>query len=388
MSHSIKSVIDIKKNNIKSIIHYLRFCENATKKQIASDLNLSFATVSNMGNSLVEHGIITEVDDNGLVGIGRSPKPVRLNKSAHYVAAADFHSSGVARVSLYNLCCEEVASVSLEYDCKLEVHSFIAQFADLYTRSFSPQQRGAVVGMCVAVSGIYDIETGNVVASELALFESQPLKDLLVEQLQIPIYIENESNLCAFCLAQKENCNDIIYFYLGEGLGIGIISEGRNVVGNRGYSAEICHAPLGKLEQPCRLCGSERCMQTDLSVYGFAQKYSGVMPETGDFSAWDLFLAALERGDAKAQAVARDNAQVLAAGVSVVVNLFDPEMVVLGGINRTLYDAMLPVIRDVNSRRCVVRGAPQPEYQLDDHGDSTVILGAAEMAYARWFPNF
>ena len=135
------------------------------------------------------------------------------------------------------------------------------------------------------------------------------------------------------------------------------------------------------------MCGSQWCIQTDLSIYGFAEKYTGKSTQPGDFSGWIEFIQAFDEGDAKAVQVAEENAEILAGGISIVVNLLDPEQVVLGGIPKNLFQYMQETILRVNRARRVVQGAPDTTMLMDENCIQTVIEGAAEMGYARWVPE-
>jgi len=383
---SLQSIINIKRHNLKSIINYLREIPCATKKEISQALFLSFATVSNLCNWMELQGIIESEPDDGQGKVGRTPQKIRLQPRSRLLAAVDIHRSNRAVLRLYNLSGKVEAHAEFSYD-ERNIHDFMKRFVQEYQSAFTAAQRERVDGMGVAVSGIYDTITENIVASELDLFEEQPLKRLLSAALDLPVYVENDTNLCAFGIAQKVKTNNLIYFYIGEGLGIGIVTDGKSVKGQRGYAPEICHAPLGLLDRPCQLCGSERCMQTDLSIYGFVEKFTGRAPTHGDHRGWDGFLQALARKDARAFAVTQENAHILAAGISVVTNLFDPEVVAIGGIPESLFRELQEVTSRVTNQRRVVKSGPPIVLAHDNDFPETLLYGTAEMAYVRWCPS-
>ncbi len=389
MSPAIQSVVEIKNYNLKRIVGYLRTNSPATKKDIASHLGLSFATVSTMCNQLLEKGIVLEtgLEETHAVAVGRLPKVLSLNKQARYLAVADFHRIGKVRLALYNLFLEQVHQIDFTYGPQMTLEQLIQCTKNQYEYGFAERMRQKVVGMSVAVSGIYDIHTETIVASELDLFECQPIKTMLSQALNVPVHIENESNLCVMATTNVSHKKDIIYIYLSEGVGVGILSGGRQVLGRNGYGSEICHIPLGKLSKNCRICGCPRCVQTDLSLYGFSEKFIGRAFPAGDMAGWEMFMEKLAANDEKAVAVAKDNGAVLGELVSLLVNLFDPETIVVGGIPQVLFEHMLPVVQEVNEARRVVRGASPVDICYDEDSQSTVLLGAAEMAYLLWKPQ-
>lgn len=386
VTSGVPSVVSIRRGNLKSIVNYLRDGKLATKKEIAHGLSLSFATVSNLCNWLEEAGLIESQPDYVQDKVGRTPKKVWLNTENRLIATADIHKSNRMALRLYNLLGQPKADAEFNYSPG-DIHAFVEQFVSGYRQAFCAQTRSKVDMTGVAVSGIYDTKTDNIVASELGLFDGQPLKQMLSAALEMPVYVENDANLSAFGIARQVDSQNLVYIYIGEGLGIGVVTGGKSVKGVRGHAPEICHAPLGILDSPCRLCGSKRCMQTDLSIYGFAEKFTGRPQTPGDQTGWEDFVKAYEKGQRDALAVARENAGILADALSIVVNLFDPEVVVIGGVPAKLFDELSHTAgRAVASRR-VVYTAPALRFFHDKNFDETLLSGTGEMAYARWFPD-
>lgn len=387
MSDKRFNIIDVKNSNRKSIVEYIRANKTATKKEIAESLQLSFATVSNICNELCEHNVIHERNAGGRIpAVGRVPKTLMLNTKSLLFAAADFHNAGVVTIALFNLQQKKVHSFSFQYPQDIELQALLEKFHTAFRHHIPENLMGNIAYMGVAVSGIYDLKSETIVASELPFLEGQPLKKMLVELLGIPVYIENESNLCAMAWAEHEQSPDLIYLYVGEGLGVGIITEGSMIRGNSGYGAEICHMPLGQLRKPCRLCGCSGCLQTDISLGGFAEKFSGTDYDGEVQTGFAQFYTAFLNGEEKAYEVARENGILIAKTVSMLVNLFDPEAVVIGGLPWPLYEKILPIVEEETRRRRVVFGAEEIRFYCDEHSQDTVIDGAAEMAFQHWQP--
>ena len=380
------NIVDIKRGNIKNIINYLRETPFATKKEIADALSLSFATVSNLCNFMESQGYLVSQSDTSYGKVGRSPKNICLRPDSCLLAAVDIHRSNKVVMRLYDLFGNMESHAEFSYKGN-DIHALIEEIFQEYCLAFTEEQRKRVDGMGVAVSGIYDTETGLIVCSELDLFEGQPLKQMLTDMFSISVYIENESNLCAFGIAQKMKTDNLIYIYIGEGLGIGIISDGEIIRGQRGYASEICHVPLGLLDRKCPLCGNDHCMQTDLSTYGFAEKFTGVTPVSGDHRGWERFIKAYVNGDEHALSVVRENAYILAVSISIVVNLLDPATVTIGGISDSLFQGMNDTVKTVVSKRRGIKNAPDITFSHDDNFTETLLRGTLEMVYSKWFPN-
>ena len=160
--------------------------------------------------------------------------------------------------------------------------------------------------------------------STIPLFEEVKLKEELEATLPFDFYIENESNLLVKAVVQidqkiKEEKMDVIYLFIGEGLGVGIVSGGEILTGYRGMGAEIGHMPIGSEETICS-CGNTGCAENELSFKGFLRKYYG---EDRKFTLndWNAFVKDVKSGKDHALNVIKEEACLLGKVISVMINL-------------------------------------------------------------------
>ncbi len=389
---SIKNVIEIKRRNLKSIISYIRFKDDLTKKQIAKDLKLSFATVSNMCNELKLQGVVSEIDSKDL-SIGRTPKIIKLNYDQFYFLCIDFHMKDRVKLILLNLRNEIVIEYYYDFEQYCNINQFIAfcyeQFEEHILEKGIDKEK--ILGAGVAVSGILDKETDRITGSELELFQNQPLGSMLYEYFDMPVCIDNESNLCVIAArlyqTQEEYRDNILYLYMAEGVGVGIISNGVLISGQRGYGAEICHIPIGSGDYRCRLCGHYGCVESDLSLYGFIAKFTGRFSydKTQVFKLWEHYVKQLNHNENTACKVTRDNGIILGRLLSILVNLFDPGIIYIGGIVAEIFEKIEPYILEEIRNRIVVNGKREINIKPDT-SKYTIAVGAAEMVYDKWKP--
>jgi predicted NBD/HSP70 family sugar kinase len=383
-----ENLIDLKNKNLKSIINYIRFDKNSTKKDISDRLALSFATVSNMCNTLEQIGLIeyagAETDHARFVG--RSPKYIKLKEDRFTVLSVHLLVSGEVNLVLTDLMNVTIAEKKYFYEDAVDIQAFMGKCKGYYD-DFTAENHvdlDNVIGIGVAVSGIYDTVSENIVASEIPLFDNQPVKQYFEAAFEKNVFVDNDANLCAFGAAMFDFENTI-YFYIGEGLGIGVIHNGSIFRGERGYGSEICHMPLGALDYKCPLCGSAYCLETDLSYGGFLTKYHRRQTKY-EKGLWNDFEKKAKQGEEKALSVIKENSEILGKAVTITANLFMPKKIIIGGISRELFDLMKPEIRKmVNSRRIV---ASMGEYDLLFDGDyeASIKKGTSETVYQQWVP--
>lgn len=386
----MQSVQDIKLQNTFKIVDAIRFNDGLTKKEIASDTGLSFATVSNICRELREKNLILETQvDRPNLSVGRSPHTVSLNYNEFFGVCIDVHKEGRIVLALTNLRNEIV----IKKEICLETYDRLSDVVDVcYSVCMQICEEIGIskknlLELCVAVPAVFDNNIGLVVGSSIALFDKQPLKSLLEDAFDLPVLVQNDSTVSSMAVTlnsapHTKNAKNLIYIFCSIGLGVGVIAEGKQLTGCDGYAAEACHIPIGVSKLLCVKCGNESCVESDLSVFGFITKYLDYAPwdQKKVYDYWKEFLAAVESEDPKALAVVNENAEILGKLTSILVNLFDPEVIYVGGSISALFDRMKLVIETEVVRRLNGRSENRA-LLLRDSDEDTIIYGCAETIY-------
>lgn len=387
---TIDNLIDIKYKNLKSIIDYVRFREHSTKKEIAHDLNLSFATVSNMINLLMSMDLIQEAQAHTSKYVGRSPKYINLNTERLKIITFDLHLDWCMSLCAIDLARNITCRKSYEVKPYDTINQFMEQVKEVFFDFVNSNKIGldTVIGAGVIMRGIFDEHSDCVSVSENLVFHNQPMRKLIREAIGKPAVMENDANLAAYFSALSSQTNNLMYVYMGEGLGSGTITNGNILRGVCGYSSEIDHIPMGKLNKKCPHCGNYDCLYMDICKNGFLTKYNGK-----DYSffqtysaEWEDYVKHLREGEKRAIHVAEENATILGRGLAAAVCIAWPSKVVIGGLPKELYQTMKPILeQEINSRKPF---EPYIDVCHDDQCYDTIARGAAEMLYSQWYPNF
>jgi glucokinase len=204
-----------------------------------------------------------------------------------------------------------------------------------------------VRGFGVGVPGVVDIQSGTIGAESQNIpeFRGLPLGPLLAEHTGRPVALDNDVNaltLAEWMFGQGRGLKNLALIAVGTGLGGGLVLNGSLVRGAHGYAGEIGHVTVEMDGRPC-FCGSRGCVKAyaagpdiaaqarELLAPGRASillELAGGDPDTIDAP---LVFAAADRGDPAAEQVAAKAAQALGAAVAAVINLCNPELIVLGG---------------------------------------------------------
>jgi glucokinase len=202
--------------------------------------------------------------------------------------------------------------------------------------------------LCLAAPGIISAEDGTVIFSpNLPGWTDVPLRAMISEALGLPAILENDANAAAFGEFWKgggQGTNHLVMFTLGTGVGGGIISDGILLRGSRGMAGELGHLTVvsenGRL---CR-CGSNGCLE----AYASASAVAEILGErwTDDSppppTAREAYLLAAA-GDSLCREVFREAGFYLGVAMADLVNVLNPEVIVIGGGAMDAWDLIIPV---------------------------------------------
>ncbi len=394
MAKLYQNTAEIRSFNTKKIIEVLRFHEPVTRKDLAESLDLSFATISNICNQLIHDGFLLETESEAFNG-GRIPKLVAVHPASKYILGLDLIRKDRIKAVLINLKNEvarvEEATVPATATMQ-EALGIIATLVERLCRSAGLAAE-AILGIGVAAPGIFSKESNNLVNSTNPIYEDQPLKEELERLFGLPVFIENESNLLVMATAlagyRASKNRDLIYIYCGEGLGAGIISDGKVVTGSKGLGGEISHIPIGEAGFEC-YCGHRGCVETELTMAGFLRKYHRLLGSEPRLTAeaWEEFGQAIVAKQPAALAVIRENGVLLGKLLAILINIFDPEAIYIGGITEKLFDDLYPAIMAEARSRTIVSSLHEISVYCSADYEQLIYQGCGEMVFTHWKPPF
>jgi glucokinase-like ROK family protein len=186
-----------------------------------------------------------------------------------------------------------------------------------------------------------DMRSGTVAFAPNLGWTDVPIKNLLQQALDLPVVVHNVTNAGAIAegrVGAAKGARSYVWVYVGHGLGAGIVIDGQLFSGTKGFSGEIGHCPIME-DGPLCSCGLRGCLETLASgkaIERIANEavQSGAVTKLSEqrvpLEASVVFEAA-QAGDELAQRILRDVGQQLGVGLSYLINVLDPELVVLGG---------------------------------------------------------
>lgn len=264
-----------------------------------------------------------------------------------------------------------------------EYHALVAAIGDLVRDT--EQKLGLTASVGIGMPGSLSPTTGVVQNSNSVWVNGKPLATDLTANLGRPLRFANDANCFALSEAADgaaKGARSVFGVILGTGCGGGLVYNGQIVDGPRGCGGEWGHTPLPWAEayeapgQTC-WCGRLGCLETWISGTALYQDY---LRNGGDAKLAAKSEQVVERaaaGDGVASAALKRHTSRLARGLSMIVNIFDPEVIVLGGGLSQLHHLYedVPAIM----RKYIFADTPEAIVRPPVHGDASGVRGAARL---------
>ena len=247
----------------------------------------------------------------------------------------------------------------------------------------------------IGAPGTVDAVKGDVIFAHKIGWENVALGDNLESQLQIPVLVENDCNLCTLAVYVQElksKPRNLIGIFIGSGIGGGMIIGGDLFSGYNHAAGEIGHMVLHVGGPKCG-CGNQGCFETLASRRGILRRIEAAVKDgqktvltemvgedLKDLRSGDL-RKALSKGDRVVEKAVEETARCIGAAVGNLINLINPEVVTLGGgVISALESELLPTIRKT-AREHTMRGTANGiEVFATQLGDDAGIIGGAILA--------
>lgn len=386
----------VRRRNLSVLLRSLHLDGAQTRSDLAARTELNRSTIKVLVEQLAGLGLAGETapDPSGTRG---RPSP-RVNVRTDDVAvlaveiAVDSVAVGVVALGghVHGLRRAALPGGATEPGDALAVAATLA--ADVMP------DRPKIVGAGVAVAGLVRREDGHVVVAPNLGWTDVPLAELVSAWVvepscarRVPVAVANEADLGALAEhahGAARGADDVVFVSGEVGLGGGVIAGGRWLTGARGHAGEVGHLPVNPAGRVCG-CGGRGCWETEagsralLRRAGIGDRQVRLATQDGQDqpATVDDVLVAARAGDGNALQAVHEVARWLAVGLTGLVNIVDPELVVLGGTYARAFDLMAPVIRDELDSRAIV-AARAAELTAAALGPDAAVLGAAELALA------
>lgn len=314
-----------------------------SRPHLAEMTGLSRATIALIVDEFLDKGLVTEIGPGNSSG-GRPPVLLEFNADAALALGASIHGNEWSIVAT-NLDArmvfrqrEPMRDSSVEAAIEALSRGVARVRKEVDSRKLLP-------GIGIGSPGLVDIYSGTVKSAVDMDWLNVPMGELVEAATGVKAFVANRSKVGALAelrLSPDRSVQDLIYVSVGTGVAAGIIQEGRLLIGTNSSAGELGHITIVPSGPLCA-CGNRGCLQELVSERAIAnrarmrireqnqtslRRIAGALPET--LGAHDVLKAA-EEGDAVARSVLEEVAGYLSIALGNLINLFNPQLVVLGG---------------------------------------------------------
>ena len=383
----------------RRIIAYHMKHGNATIPDLAKRLGLSIPTVSKLVDELTDTGLIKEGGKTE-TGSGRHPNTYGLNPESCYFVGVDIKNKSISLglMDFGGKVIETQLDVMFE---SLNSVDNLTQLCDIIDRFINSRSvdRSAILAINVNISGRVNPMVGY--SYSRYNFDEIPLTEVLSEKLGIKVCIENDTRAMTYGEYIYGDCSKIdnlIFLNLSWGIGLGIIIDGKIYYGKSGFAGEIGHMVTYNNEILCH-CGKKGCLETEASGRALVRKLIERLEKGANSLIADRYradktitlddvLEAIDGEDLLCIELVEDMGRELGRWLAGIINIFNPEKVILGGSLSSVGDYILqPVITAVR-RYSLNLVNKDTKIVISQLGDQSGLIGSCATARRSAFDDY
>ena len=380
------TILDVRRINRSTVLRRIYLGQSMSRQELSQHSGLSPATVTNVVVELLQEGIVLESGIEASQG-GRPRSILTINPYYGYFIGVEVGETRV-RIELFDLTLRLVDFVAyalaLDENQPEQIVQYIHQGVHTVLSTTGITQE-KVIGVGIGVGGL--VEQGSACIPGWD-WQSVPLATLLEEGLHIPIFLEHSAKAMAqveSLFGTGQGYEHMIVLLVGTGIGAGIIADDALYRGGNNSAGEWGHTTIELDGRLCR-CGSYGCLEAYAGAPGIIERLREVTSESSLLQDNDQegtvasIVAAARDGNLAAIQVLKDTAHYLGAGIANLINLFNPQLIVLGGwVGLEIGEYILPELRQFVARYALKQPLSTAKITLSRLGQDAAAIGAAAL---------
>jgi predicted NBD/HSP70 family sugar kinase len=374
----------VRRSNLSAIVRELHGRGPLSRSELVARTGLTRGAIRGLIGELAAANLVSEERAMPLGTPGRPSPVVRPNPDGAVVLALEIAVDSLA-VALMGFGGEIFDSIRVDRPRgHTSVDELVGDLADLAATIRSRRPAGdPLIGVGASIVGVVRRSDGLVSMAPNLGWTDVPLGERLAAALGlfVPVHVANDADLGALAERRRGAAfgADYVLYIAGEvGVGGGLIMDGKPFTGVAGYGGEVGHVPVNPDGATCG-CGAIGCWETEVGAGALLRRAGH--PADGGRTEVEAVLREAEAGEPIATRAVDDVAHWLGVGLAGLVNLFNPRVVVLGGLFARIHPLVEEIIeieldrRALPAPRALVRVVPA------SLGVDASLLGAAEHAF-------
>ncbi len=387
------NAVYINKLNKIKILGLIRDYSTISRAELVTKSGLSAPTVTRIVNSLIHNEKLVQSIGMGSSNGGRPPVMLKFNGRKSYVIGIDLGATAIRGV-LSDLNGDFLEEIDIKTRLEAGFGAIMDDVADLINNLAASKKKSArsiIYGAGIAVAGLIDMKKNIVEYSPVFNWEKVDIVNALKDKVNFPVIFDNVTRLMALgglCYGKGQRSANFICINVGYGIGSGIIVNGDLLTGRDGFAGELGHMTIDKdsdIQCSCKKYGCLEALASGKAIALTAQSrlargQNSLLNEMsgGDISSVTAKMVAdaAKQGDELAMNVFIRAMEYIGIGVANLVNIFNPEMIVIGGGVSMAGDIFFDNIKEVAEKHVMQSGSRELNIDPVAYGENASIMGA------------
>ena len=392
MAKTTSDQIFVREINLSSVIRLIHTESPISRAQIAVLTGLNKSTVSSLVDELISRTLIHETGSNSGAA-GRPATWLKINPQAGMIIGVelgvDFVSVAVTDL-LGNILWRRKEDANPAEDQNKMIDQTLRIVKEAMTAN--KKKNSCFLGLGLATPGTVDVNKGVLIFAPNLHWRNVPFGKIFSEKTKLNVFVENDANAGAIAehlFGAARQSQDFLFVFAGVGIGGGLFLNGKLYRGKNGYAGEIGHSPImAEPSQTVCHCGNRGCWETYANQYSIIQrvqarlevKRSSIIPklmldQNAPLSI-PLIKQAADSGDQEAIDSFIEAGHAMGQGFASLINIFNPEKIILGGPLSIAGKYLLPAIKETIAHHSLPEIDQQAEVQLSTFGPDASLIGA------------
>lgn len=397
----MEGVVEIKSylNKIKIIKNlYLKGANTAS--EICTEVGISLPTVNSLLGDLMNSGEVIKHGRAESQG-GRKPDLYRLAENAFYVLSVDLSRFNV-NLALYS-CTHTLAfpkeSHKITLNNEKETFDTLCEYIEGYLEKTGiPSEKVIAIG--ISMPGLID-SVGGVNYTYLK-FGKKTLLENLESRFEKKIFLENDARamtLAEYKFGSEHSYKNVLGIFIGWGIGLGIIIDGKIYQGASGFAGEFAHSPIFESREITCTCGKKGCLEAVASGTAIVRMAEDaikldkdsilarmVRDHQGELEPGLVVEAALA-GDQRAITILSEAGLDLGRGISILIQLLNPELIIIGGSVAEANQYLITPIQQALNIYSMAKSRERSQLALYQLGEDVGLMGGVAVVNEKLFED-
>lgn len=377
--------------NKKRMIKYLYRNGTLSSADFSNILKISAPKSNAYIQELIEEGFVEYTGKGESIG-GRKPNTYGLKKNSIYIIGIDMGRTFLS-IALFNASMQKVNDLRMPATSFTNRELFIAEIykntKDLLAKSKIDDSK--IMGVGINMPGLIDSEKG---INYTYLYEQDSsLVEEIAKKFKRPVFLENDTKartLAEMRYGAAKDHDSVLVLQIDWGLGLGMILNGRLYKGNSGFAGEFGHIPINNDGVLCN-CGKVGCIETMASGQALVRlakealehnpnsKLSSIYNDNKEQLMPTDIINAAHQGDQLSVTLINNVGEVLGQSIAILIQILNPEIVVLGGVLAQAKDYLTTPIKHTLYKYCLPKLREDTKIIISPLGNDIGIIGSATL---------